>query len=698
MKSTSTTTLLSSTVAGVVLGGLLGYFLPDFMLSISFIGQLFVNALRIVLIPVIVAAVIIGVTAMADSGRVNRATGKALVYFFSTSLIAVVIGLILALILQPGSNVSGAGATVPSDLHRLTSVSLSGLLGSVLPANMAEALGQGQFLWLVIVSIFVGAVLIAIGDKGKAVVDFFRSLNEVMQNLVRLLLFVAPLGLLSLVATAVASNSSSLGRLGSSLGMFSLAVLIGLVIQAVVVLPLVLKFLAGRPIGSFFTATLPAIATAFGTSSPAAALPVTLECVTEKAKVDSRAGALTVPLGAAINMNGTAVYAIIAAFFCVQAANAELSIIQMAVLTVSVLFVSIGSSLIPNGSLLILGVVLYAADAPMLAYTGIGLLVVVDWLFDRAKAAVNVWGDVVGAAVVANTFEFKTARRVKPVVESRREGGRRIGGPRRSDSRQRAPKPGQDRPARQPERETRPPRARQEDRKRPMGRDRKRPQRPRQDENRQKPPLAQRSSENKDRKFVMPPVPYHVLETELKSRPRPEPSPSTTTEADKAAVSLETLERERARVAAQLDQLRQKDELTDKPSESSVERPATAESADQAERVSADSLDQSYPKVDDQLDDSSSAASGAHEEKEPVDTSDDRHDHKEESREPAAGEREAAGETSQPVAFGRGKHRRTPLAKTTAPQEQPDNQAPGSPEFSSDNISFGRSKKKKPGQ
>ncbi len=706
MKSTSTTTLLLSTVAGVILGGLLGYFLPDFMLSISFIGQLFVNALRIVLIPFIVAAVIVGVTAMADIGRINRATGKALYYFVGTSLIAVVIGLILALTLQPGANVSAAGATLPAEMRDLTSLSLSGLLGSILPADMAEAVSRGQFLWLVIVSIFFGAVLISIGDKGKAVVGFFQGLNNVMPRLVRMLMFVAPLGLLSLVATAIASNHSSLGQISSSLGLFSLAVLAGLVIQGVVVIPLFLKFVAGRSIGSFLSAVSPAITTAFGTASPAATLPVTYECVTGEGKVDSRAGAMTLPLGAVINMNGTAVYAIIAALFCVQAANADLSIVQMVVLTLSVLIVSIGSSLLPHGSLLILGVVLYAADVPMFAYAGIGLLAVVDWLFDRLRAVVNVWGDAVGAAVVANTFEFKTARRVRPTVGSRREGpSRRTGTYKRKEpSRSRPTKSESGRSPRQTDREPRRQRGRQEDRKRPTSRqedrkrpvsgqeDRKKPQRQRRNDDRPAPSKNQGESENRDKKFVMPPVPYHVLETELKPKPRPEPSQSTTRETDRVTISAKTLERERARVAAQLDELGKNDVPSDKETE--TVSPTTEKIVQPPKPVSSVESRQTFPKVDFFSDDKP-AAPRAGGENGPAGTENRQ---KEKSSDGPAAEQTQVSEPAQRATYGRSKQRRGPAKKTSTSQEKPVKDEPETPEFSSENISFGRSKKKKPGQ
>ncbi len=797
MSSKSSTSLLLATVAGIVLGGLLGYYLPDAMLSVSFIGQLFVNALRIVVIPMIIASIIVGVAAMADYRRINRAAGKSLMYFLTTSAIAVTVGLILVQLIKPGAGVNTALAVAPAEVSRVTSFSFNQILGSILPDSLFTATSQGQFLGLVLFSLFFRTVLISTGPKGKVIVDFFQSVNEVISKMVRLLLYAAPIGLLSLVATAVAQSqgANSTGGILGSVGLFSLTVLAGFVIQGVVILPLALKLLANRSILEYLADTAPALTTAFGTASSAATLPVTYDCVVENGKVDSRAGALTLPLGAMINMNGTALYLVIAAFFCAQAFQVELSIIQSIIIVVVALLVSFGASLVPNVSLLLLGVVLYSADMPAAAYAGIGLILVVDWFFDRMRVTINVWSDAVGAAVIGETFEFKTARRVTPQVSSRRSAPtRRDSSSRRTDSRQspttrqrtdrterpeRKERPAakdsrqrdqrnerperKERPAakdsrqrdqrdERPERKERPAagdsrqRDQRSDRSQPSnGRGRNQERRVRPD-SRPKPDVDRRNSGEQKSEYVLPPVPFHVLETELKARKQPQRQTAknetgqpaqTSRDTVEAKLSQETIERERTKIAAQLAELKQKE--TVKPEDHDTVPVETApvetapvetvpvetvpvetvqtQSTEKVETPQIEKAETSFPKIDFFSDDDLAAAptpppNGA-ETRKPIAKDSPSDDLSEvpmsdsgavATEEPPKPKPKSEPEPDKPqqVSFGRGKSRRGPHAK---PSESSDDEKAvkadtaddkaSNPDYSSENISFGRGKRKK---
>ena len=742
MSSKSSTSLLLATVAGIVLGGLLGYYLPDAMLSLSFIGQLFVNALRIVVIPLIIASIIVGVAAMADYRRVNRVVGKSLLYFLTTSAIAVIIGLVLVQLIKPGVGVNTTLAVAPAEVGQVTSVSFTQVLGSILPDNLFTATIQGQFLGLVLFSLFFGAVLISTGSKGKVIIDFFRSVNDVISKLVQLLLYVAPIGLLSLVATAVAQSqgANSTGGILGSVGLFSLTVLAGFIIHGVIILPLALKLLGNRPILGYLANTAPALTTAFGTASPAATLPVTYDCVVEKGKVDSRAGALTLPLGAMINMNGTALYLVIAAFFCAQAFQVELSIIQSITIVVFALLVSLGASMVPNVSLMLLGVVLYSADFPTAAYAGIGLVLVVDWFFDRMRATVNVWSDAVGAAVIGETFEFKTARRVAPQTSSRRSAPvRRDSSSRRSDSRK--PSTTRQRPERKerPERKVRPDRKERTERKeRPAAKDSrqndkrndrsrassgrgKTQERRSRPDSRPKPTVERRSKEQKS-EYVLPPVPFHVLENELKPRKQPlrqAVKPETkhpvqaTPDTEKVKLSQETIERERAKIAAQLAELKQKETVKPEDHDTIPVKTERIPSAEKVETAQEEKAETSFPKIDFFSDDDLAAAptpspNGAEAVK-PV-AEDSPSDDLSETPMSDSGaiateekpEPKPEPEKQKPVSFGRGKSRRTPHAKPSESSSEEkavkadtaDDKA-STPDHSTENVSFGRSKRKK---
>ncbi|MFQ5453801.1 MAG: dicarboxylate/amino acid:cation symporter, partial [Candidatus Zixiibacteriota bacterium] len=410
MKSKTSSLVFLSTITSVILGGIFGYYLPEIMLSVSFIGQLFINALRIVVIPVVVVSIIIGIAGMGDIKKINRSVGKTILYFISTSAVAVCIGLILVYLIHPGGNLIIEGAYIPPETMQLKSFSFSGMIASLLPENLFQASFGGQMLGLIIFSIFFGVVLANSGTKRKIVIDFLQVINTSLSKLVVLILIIAPIGLFSLIGTITARNFSSISNIAGNLFIFSLTLIIAFLIHTFIILPVALKIFTNHSPFTYLKNSIPAISTALGTASSIATLPVTYDCVVEKNKIDNRAGALTLPLGAAINMNGTALYLVVATIFIAQVFQISLSPIQIILILGASLLVSVGSSVIPHASVITLAIIFNIADFPIGAYAGIGLIVAVDWFFDRWRTAVNVWSDTVGAAVIGNTFDFKTVR------------------------------------------------------------------------------------------------------------------------------------------------------------------------------------------------------------------------------------------------------------------------------------------------
>ena len=410
MTRKATNTILLLMLAGVTLGAALGYYVPDFMLSISVIGTLFISALQLVVMPLIVAGIIVGVASLGEARRLGRPLITTLAYFVVTTALAVGIGLGLAMLLLPGWGVSTVGATLPTEVARLKSTGFSDFLLAFIPTSFPQAVIEGQYLGIIVFSLFFGGVLATLGQRGRVVVDFFKGISEVILKLVYLILYVAPIGLFSVVGTIVARNSGSLGELSSSLSYYLLALGAGLLIHSVIVLPLLLKFVGRRSPLGYFGNMVPALSTALATGSSVAALPVTYAGVVEKNKVDSRAGALALPLGMTMNLNGTAMYLAIAALFVAQAFGMSLSAGQIISIAAVSILVSLGAAAIPHAGILLLPFVLRAAGFPQEVYAGIGLIIAADWLFDRFRAVVNVWGDSVGAAVVARALEPKATR------------------------------------------------------------------------------------------------------------------------------------------------------------------------------------------------------------------------------------------------------------------------------------------------
>jgi Na+/H+-dicarboxylate symporter len=410
MTAKATNTILFLILAGIILGAVLGYYVPDVMLSISVIGTFFISALQLIVMPLIVATIITSVASLGEVRKLSRPLITTLVYFVGTTALAVGIGLFMAIYLLPGWGVSTIGATLPTEVTGLKSMGFSDVLLAFIPTSLPQAVIEGQYLAIIVSSLFFGGVLATLRQRGRAVVDFFRGVSEVILKLVCLILYVAPIGLFSVVGTIVAKNSGSLGELSGSLSYYLLTLGAGLLIHSVIVLPLLLRFVGRRSPLGYFGNMIPALSTALATGSSVAALPITYTGVVDKNKIDSRAGALTLPLGMTMNLNGTAMHLAIAALFVAQAFGVNLSTGQMISIAVVSILVSFGAAAIPHAGILLLLFVLRAAGFPPEAYAGIGLVIVVDWLLDRFCAVVNVWGDSVGAAVVAVALKPKAAR------------------------------------------------------------------------------------------------------------------------------------------------------------------------------------------------------------------------------------------------------------------------------------------------
>lgn len=410
MTGKTTNTILVLMLIGIALGAALGFLIPGVMLSVSVIGELFVSALQLIVMPLIVTGIIAGVASLGRVRRLGRPLITALVYFVGTTALAVGIGLVLAMFILPGGGVSTAGAALPREMAALKSTGISDILLSFIPTSLPQAVIEGQYLGMIVFSLFFGGVLATLGARGRLVGDFVRGVREVILRLVYVILYAAPIGLLSVAGTIVAKNSGSLGELSGSLSYYLLTLGAGLLIHTIIVLPVILRFLGHRsPLGYFRNMT-PALSTALATGSSAVAFPLTYTGVVDKNRVDSRAGALALPLGMTMNLNGTAMYVVIAALFIAQAFGMSLSALQIILIAVVSILVSLGAASIPHAGIFLLVFVLRAGGFPPEAYAGIGLIVAVDWLFDRFRAVVNVWGDAVGAAVVATALETEVPR------------------------------------------------------------------------------------------------------------------------------------------------------------------------------------------------------------------------------------------------------------------------------------------------
>jgi len=388
--------LLILITLGVLAGGLAGWIWGAAMLSVAWLGELFLTSLRMLIVPLILAAVISGVASLGDVRKLGRIGGATLAYYLSTTAIAVFIGLVMVNLIQPGAGLSFASTELPQNIASKGETGFSDILLSLVTPNLVNAAAHTQLLPLIIFAILFSAALTTIGQRGAPVIAFFDGLNEAMMKLVVWLMYFAPLGIFSLVAARLGKAGGGEAFLAeiTAVGWHVVTVLSGLALHFLVLL-LIAFFIAGRG-GAYLLGMLRALLTAFGTASSSATLPLTMECAREN-EVDERAVRFVLPLGSTVNMDGTALYEAAAVMFIAQAYHIELGLGQQFIVFITATLAAIGAAGIPEAGLVTMILVLNTVGLPL---EGIGLLLAVDWFLDRFRTMTNVWGDAVGAAVI----------------------------------------------------------------------------------------------------------------------------------------------------------------------------------------------------------------------------------------------------------------------------------------------------------
>ena len=415
--------LLIGMLAAMILGALGGYYAGDLFLKIKFLGAIFVNALQLVAILLIIFSMIVGVSSLGDIRKSVRMLGKTLVYFLATTGIAVLIGMILVNIIRPGAGVERLGVHVPDIVAQGNEKGLTDIILSIAPGNIFNAASEGALLGLIIFSMILGGALTTLGSAGRVVIDILDTLNKALMKIVQMIMYYAPVGILALIGGIVAENHDEVGQLVSGLGLYTLTVVLGLIIQGGIILPVILKIIGKQDPIKYFRNMGQALTAAFTTASSIAALPLTMEAVIEKNKVDKRVGSFLLPLGVGANFNGTALYEAVAAIFIAQVYGIDLSIGQQAIIFITAALISFGAAAIPHAGAITMTLVLSAVELPI---EGIGLIWVADWFLDRCRTAVNIWGDAVGCAVIAETAEIKSAVRPSARAVSAEKRAERI--------------------------------------------------------------------------------------------------------------------------------------------------------------------------------------------------------------------------------------------------------------------------------
>ena len=364
------------------------------------IGDLFLRMLKMVSIPLIITSLMSGVTGLGKAERLGKMFGRTLLYYLSTSLLAILTGLLMVNLIQPG--VTGAEPVVEAVADgghqggKGLGVVLFEQLENMIPPNPFAAVADGNFLSIIAFSLAFGVCTILVGGQtAQRINELVDAAFQVMMKLTLYIIHLAPIGVFFLMLSATASQGA--GVFGT-LGWYMLAVACALTLHAVVILPLILHFVAKRSPVAFAQAMSPALLTAFSSASSNGTLPLTLTCVAERAKVSNRVGSFVLPLGATINMDGTALYEVVAVLFIAQFSGIDLPLSQQIVVAFTALLASIGAAGIPHAGLVMMVIILQAVGLPTESQ---GLIIAVDRVLDMCRTAVNVWSDSCGCAVVA---------------------------------------------------------------------------------------------------------------------------------------------------------------------------------------------------------------------------------------------------------------------------------------------------------
>lgn len=370
------------------------------------IGDLFLRLLKMVTVPLILTSLITGVTGLGRQGRFGRMFRRTILYYLSTSLLAIATGLLLVNLIRPGVGavLPGGGQALETTDQSLVEVIYEQLL-RLIPTNPFQVIADGEFLSIISFAILTGIFINVVGgDFGRRLREFFEAAFAVMMQMTAWVISLAPIGVAAFMLFATASQGLAIFQ---TLAWYMLTVFLALVLHSTVILPIIVKFIGKRSPLQFAQQMSPALLTAFSTASSNATLPLTLSCVEQRAGVSNQTSSFVLPLGATINMDGTALYEVVAVLFIAQATPGfDLSFPQQITVALTALIASVGAAGIPHAGLVMMAIVLQAVGLPLEAQ---GIIIAVDRILDMCRTAVNVWSDSCGCAIVDQRTETASA-------------------------------------------------------------------------------------------------------------------------------------------------------------------------------------------------------------------------------------------------------------------------------------------------
>jgi Na+/H+-dicarboxylate symporter len=414
-------------LGAIVLAIVVGYFVKSattddftpnlfgtsFITMFDFVGTLFLNALKMIIVPLITSSIIVGVAGIGPGGNLGALGGRTLMFYATTTLAAILVGLFIINAVQPGISdgvPAGEMLALEADTTDISSKVEGRGVGDVaavflrmIPPNVLDAAVNGNMLGLIFFAILFGYFMTHLAHQfAEPLFNFWNAVFHVMMSMTEFIMKFAPIGVFALVAEVMSTAGFSAAK---PLAIFAICVLAALAVHAFITLPLLLRFVGRVKPYKTMAGASPAMLTAFSTASSSATLPITMDSLEDNVGVSNKVSSFVLPLGATVNMNGTALYECAAAVFLAQAYGLELSFGVQFTIVVIALLTSIGVAGVPSASLVAIAIILAAVGLPVEA---IGVLMVFDRILDMCRTSVNVWGDACCATIVARLSGERT--------------------------------------------------------------------------------------------------------------------------------------------------------------------------------------------------------------------------------------------------------------------------------------------------
>ena len=399
-----TTTILLAMLFGGILGGILNLFfmeisfVKDFLVGDVFhvIGKIFINLLKMLVVPLVFVSLVCGVAALGDIKKLGRLGGKALLFYLGTTALAITLALSLAVIVAPGEGFN-LSSTTAQEFTAKESPSIAETIINLIPNNPIEAMAEGQMLPLIVFSILFGIAIVMAGESGKRIEQQFNDYNAIIMQIVMIVIMFAPIGVFCLIAKTFALQGFEVFK---PLMSYFMVVVAALLIHALVSYSVLIKLLSGLNVWRFFKKMRGVQIFAFSTASSNATIPINIENAENKLGVDNSVASFTIPLGATINMDGTAIMQGVATVFIANVYGIDLGLVDYLLVILTATLASVGTAGVPGVGLIMLAMVLNQVGLPV---EGIALIIGVDRLLDMMRTAVNVTGDAAATVIIAKS-------------------------------------------------------------------------------------------------------------------------------------------------------------------------------------------------------------------------------------------------------------------------------------------------------